>query len=111
MKKEDEVLVKKASKGDGEAFYQLMKIYKMQLYRIALSYFRNDQDALEAIQETTFRAYKGIGKLKKPSYFSTWLVRILLNYCNDELRKKKELYIIMKFSIRHQLPKRNPAWK
>ncbi|MGM0844479.1 MAG: sigma-70 family RNA polymerase sigma factor [Bacillota bacterium] len=91
MKKEDVLLVKKARRGNDEAFYQLITSHKMQLYRIALTYFRNDHDALEAIQETTFRAYKGIGKLKQPSYFSTWLVRILLNYCNDELKKKQKV--------------------
>ncbi|TYS15674.1 sigma-70 family RNA polymerase sigma factor [Rossellomorea vietnamensis] len=91
MKKENELLVKKAKKGDDNAFYQLITFHKMQLYRIAISYFRNDHDALEAIQETTFRAYKSIGKLKKPEFFSTWLVRILLNYCHDELLKKKRI--------------------
>src|SRR5690606_15112558 len=47
------------------------------------------QDALEAIQEVTFRAYKNIKKVREPNYFSTWLTRIMINYCNDELKRKK----------------------
>jgi RNA polymerase sigma-70 factor (TIGR02954 family) len=91
MKQEDEILIKKAKKGDDEAFYKLITLHKVQLYRIALSYFKNEHDAVEAIQETTFRAYKGLKKLRKTQYFSTWLIRILLNYCHDELKKKKRL--------------------
>lgn len=89
MNQGDEILIKKAKKGDDEAFYKLITLHRMQLYRIALSYLKNEHDAVEAIQETTFRAYKGLKKLRKPHYFSTWLIRILLNYCHDELKKKK----------------------
>ncbi|WP_456271647.1 sigma-70 family RNA polymerase sigma factor [Bacillus sp. AK031] len=89
MMRDDKILIKRAKKGDDEAFYKLITLHRMQLYRIALSYFKNEHDAVEAIQETTFRAYKGLKKLKKTNYFSTWLIRILLNYCHDELKKKK----------------------
>ncbi|WP_421384428.1 sigma-70 family RNA polymerase sigma factor [Bacillus salacetis] len=93
MKSENELLVKKAKKGDDEAFYQLITVHKMQLYRIALSYLRNEHDALEAIQETTFRAYKGLKRLREPQYFSTWLTRILMNYCRDQLKKNKRMIL------------------
>lgn len=89
MKRDDEVLIKKAKKGNDEAFYELISLHRNQLYRIALSYFKNEHDAVEALQETTFRAYKGLKKLSKPQFFSTWLIRIMLNYCHDELKKKK----------------------
>lgn len=75
-----------AMKGNDEAFYELMQLHKEKLYRIALSYMKNEHDALEAVQETTCRAYSKLGKLKEPDYFGTWLVRIMLNYCIDELK-------------------------
>ncbi|MDP5275576.1 sigma-70 family RNA polymerase sigma factor [Chengkuizengella axinellae] len=84
-----EQLVRKAQKKDHDAFYELISIHKFQLYKIAFSYFKNEQDALEAVQEVTCRAFIKIKKLKSPQYFSTWLIRILLNYCNDELKRKK----------------------
>ncbi|RLQ91138.1 sigma-70 family RNA polymerase sigma factor [Falsibacillus albus] len=84
-------IIKKAKKGDHEAFYQLMQSHKERLYRIAYSYLKSEADALEAIQETTFRAYRFIKKLKKPEFFSTWLIRILINYCNDELKKRNRI--------------------
>jgi len=79
----------KALKGDVEAFQELMNLHKNQLYRIAFRYLKNEQDALEAIQETIFRAYRGIKKLKTPEYFQTWLIRILINACNDELKHRR----------------------
>lgn len=52
----------------------------------------NESDALDAVQETSYRAFRSIRKLKEPAFFPTWLVRILLNYCSDE-RKRKSRYV------------------
>ncbi|MCO1604222.1 sigma-70 family RNA polymerase sigma factor [Desulfosporosinus nitroreducens] len=76
-----------AIRGDAEAFYELINLHKHQLYRIAFRYLKSEQDALEAIQEMTYRAYRSIHKLKEPKYFQTWLIRILINACNDELKR------------------------
>ncbi|QFK70722.1 sigma-70 family RNA polymerase sigma factor [Pradoshia sp. D12] len=86
---EDASLVQRAIKGDDTAFLTLLDLHKEQLYRTAIVYLKNEGEALEAIQETTFRAYRSIKKLREPSYFSTWLVRILLNVCSNELKAKK----------------------
>jgi RNA polymerase sigma-70 factor (TIGR02954 family) len=88
---ETEQLAKKAIKGNDEAFLQLIQTYKVDLYKTALSFLRNEEEALEAIQEVTYRAYKGIRKLKEPSFFKTWLIRIMINYCNDQLKKQKRV--------------------
>ena len=87
---EDSFLVQKAIKGDDTAFLSLLDIHKEQLYRMAIVYLKNEEEALEAIQETTYRAYRSIKKLREPSFFSTWLVRILLNVCSNELKAKKK---------------------
>ncbi|WP_137791462.1 sigma-70 family RNA polymerase sigma factor [Bacillus sp. E(2018)] len=88
---ETEELVKKAIKGNDEAFLQLIQTYKVDLYKTALSFLRNEEEALEAIQEVTYRAYKNIKKLKSKFYFKTWLIRIMINYCNDQLKHKKRV--------------------
>jgi RNA polymerase sigma-70 factor (ECF subfamily) len=82
-------IVKAARKGDDESFYQLIDTHKDRLFRIAYAYLHNEQDTLEAIQETTFRAYVKLRALRKPEYFRTWLIRILINYCNDELKRRR----------------------
>jgi len=84
-----------AKAGDEEAFYTLMSLQKERLYRIAYAYLKNEDDAIEAIQEATYRAWKTIRRLREERLFPTWIVRILLNCCNDEWKRKR----------------RFPAWK
>nr|WP_282446113.1 sigma-70 family RNA polymerase sigma factor [Paenibacillus silvae] len=81
-----------AQKGDAEAFAALMEMHQSRLYRIAYAYLHNEGDALEAIQESTYRAYRNLKKLKEPAYFGTWLIRILLNYCADERKHKHRFH-------------------
>lgn len=89
----DEQLVQKAIKGDDDAFLKLMQLYKVDLYKTALSYLKNEHEAIEAIQEVTYRAYKSIRTLREISYFKTWLIRIMINYCNDQLKKNKRVIL------------------
>ncbi|MGM0789794.1 MAG: sigma-70 family RNA polymerase sigma factor [Bacillota bacterium] len=84
-------LIKKAKKGDDDAFYVLIQMHKTQLLKIAVSYLHNEEEALEALQEVTFRAYRSLHKVKQAEYFSTWLVRIMLNYCHDQSRRRKRI--------------------
>ncbi|HEY5586192.1 MAG TPA: sigma-70 family RNA polymerase sigma factor [Ruminiclostridium sp.] len=81
-----EELVRKAQKGDDEAFYLIISNVKAKLYNTAYNYLKNESSALEAVSEATCRAYISIGKLKDCKYFSTWVTRIIINYCMDELR-------------------------
>ncbi|WLD92525.1 sigma-70 family RNA polymerase sigma factor [Alkalihalobacillus sp. AL-G] len=87
----DEDIVRKAQKGDEQAFFLIIQLYKNDLYRVAYRYFRNEHDSLEAIQETTFRAYKSIHKVKEPAKVKSWLIQITSNYCLNEIRKRKRL--------------------
>ena len=86
---EEVEIAKKAIKGDDRAFLQIKQSYKDTLYRTAFAFFKNEHDALEAIQEVTFRAYQKIHTVKEPSYMKTWLVRIMMNYCQDQLKRRK----------------------
>ncbi|WP_336823694.1 sigma-70 family RNA polymerase sigma factor [Sporosarcina sp. USHLN248] len=82
-------LAKKAIKGDDEAFLRLLSEHKEALYRTALSYLKNEEDALDAVQEVTMRSYDKIKTLRMPEYAKTWLIRIMMNHCRDVLNKKK----------------------
>lgn len=84
---EEAVLVKRAIKGDKKAFEELINIYEDRLYREAYIKCKNEEDAKEVIQETIYKAYKSIGKLKEPKYFKTWISRILINVANDYFSK------------------------
>lgn len=50
--------MKRAIEGDEQAFLSVMLAQKTDLYRTAFSFLKNEHDAIEAVQEVTFRAYK-----------------------------------------------------
>jgi RNA polymerase sigma-70 factor (ECF subfamily) len=62
-------------------------------YRLAYSYVRNTNDALDIVQESIFKALSSIASLKEPSYIKTWFYRIVVNTSLDFLRKQKKLVI------------------
>ncbi len=85
---EEEFLVRKAIKGDVDAFEKLIEKYKDRLYREAFLRCKNEEDTKEIIQEAVYKAFKGIGKLREPQYFKTWISRIVINVANDFLNEK-----------------------
>jgi RNA polymerase sigma-70 factor (ECF subfamily) len=84
---EDIVTVKRAIKGDRQAFEYLIDIYTDRLYKEAYLRCKYEDDVKEIVQETIYRAYRSIGTLKEAQYFKTWISRILINVSNDYLRK------------------------
>ncbi|MFZ0444562.1 MAG: sigma-70 family RNA polymerase sigma factor [Bacillus sp. (in: firmicutes)] len=87
-------LVKKAKKGDGEAFVSLVKQYEDVLYRTASRLLNNDEDVADAMQDTIISAYEKLHTLKKDEYFNTWICKILINKCNSLLNKNKNVSVI-----------------
>ena len=85
-------LAKRAIAGDEGALVKLLARHEDTLYRTAYSYLKNEQDAVEAIQELTYRALKKVHTVKEPTYIATWLVRIIINICLD-MKKKQEKFV------------------
>ncbi|MDG0794101.1 sigma-70 family RNA polymerase sigma factor [Cohnella ginsengisoli] len=82
-------LLKRAQKGDREAYAELFGQYEGDLYRAAYIYVGNPDDALDVVQETAYRSYKSIRGLKEPRYFKTWLVKIAIRCAMDVYRKRR----------------------
>lgn len=89
-----DILIKKAIRGDSEAFIELVKRNEISLYKAAKAILNNEDDIGDAIQETILAAYKNISGLKNTKYFKTWITRILINKCNDIIRKNSKLVFI-----------------
>ena len=62
---------------------------KARLFRTALLWLSSEADALDAVDEAVYRGYLSFKKLRKPEFFDTWLTRILINECSNELRRRK----------------------
>ena len=84
----------KAKNGDNEAFLELINENKLNIYRVARGILSNEHDIEDAIQNTVIKAYEKINTLKKNEFFRTWLVRILINECNEIIRKNKRIVSI-----------------
>lgn len=86
MKESIEKLVRKAKKGDRDAFIELIERHKLSMSRVALSILHNEEDAADAIGETVLTAFSQLCTLREPRYFKTWLTRVLICNCYDLLR-------------------------
>ena len=71
------------------AFEQLFHKYQERVYSTAYRMMRDQEDAEDLTQEIFLRAYQRIGKFDFRAAFSTWLYRLAVNLCIDELRKRK----------------------
>ena len=58
------------------------------LYRVGMSMLKNQTDCEDAVQDTILTAYSKLNTLKNEEYFKTWLVRILINNCNKQLKRR-----------------------
>lgn len=90
-----ENLVKKAKKGNEEAFSKLIVLEKNGLYKIAVSRMKTLEDAEDVLQETIIEAYVKIHKIKKNESFKSWIRKILISQINTfyERKAKKEIKI------------------
>lgn len=84
-------LEKRAIAGEEQALVELLKRHEDTLYRTAYAYLKNEHDAIEAVQELTYRALRKIHSVKEPAYIATWLVRIIINICLDVKKKQEKL--------------------
>lgn len=88
-----EELIKRAKKGDKNAFGTIFKTYQKELYKIAKTRLNSIEDIEDVVQETIFSAYNSIHKLKNPSKIKSWLITILINKCNDYYKKNKNITV------------------
>lgn len=87
----DEVRIVDFAQMDEEAFFERLYVEHRKMYAIAFSYLRTETDALEVVQEASCRAWMKRKKLKDEQSFTPWLMRITINCCMDELRRKKRV--------------------
>ena len=85
----EEQLIQRASGGDMAAFNELLGLHEKRMYGICLRMCRNPEDAQDCLQEAMLRVFRAITGFKGQSTFSTWLYRITMNACIDELRRRK----------------------
>ena len=74
---------------DRKTFGQLVMDNEVQLYRIAKSILKNDEDCADAAQEAVKKAFEKLDSLREDRYAKTWLIKILIRVCYDFVSEKK----------------------
>jgi RNA polymerase sigma-70 factor (ECF subfamily) len=85
----DVELVKRAQKGDMVAFEELVARHRDKIYARAFSMMRNEDDAVDLSQEAWVKGWQRLIQFQGDSSFVTWMTRIVINLCLDQLRKHK----------------------
>lgn len=90
----DENLVQGAINGDPKCFEEIVSKYEKLIYSICYRMFNNNEDALDATQETFIKVYKNMEKAIGKGNFKSWICTIATNTCLDELRKRSKKHTV-----------------
>lgn len=86
---DDKALVRAAQQGELGAFEELVARHRDRIYARALAMMRNEEDAIDLSQEAWIKGWQKLAQFQGDSSFSTWMTRIVINLCLDNLRKHK----------------------
>lgn len=89
MPEDERELIIRSQRGDVAAFEALVKQHQVVAYNVALRILGSPEDAQDAAQEALIKVFKSLGSFKAEAQFSTWLYRIVVNTCNDYLRRER----------------------
>ena len=81
-----ETPLENAITGDIEAFEKIVKQHQQFVYRVAFRLLANKEDARDATQECFIRVWKNLHTFDQDKKLTTWLYRIIVNLCYDDLR-------------------------
>src|ERR1700753_3857801 len=85
----DTDLVQAAQKGDLAAFEELVARHRDKIYARAYSMMRNEDEALDLSQDAWVKGWQRLIQFQGDSSFVTWMTRIVINLCLDQIRKNK----------------------
>lgn len=86
---EDAALVRSAQSGDMAAFEELVARHRDKIYARAYSMMRNEEEAIDLSQEAWVKGWQRLKQFQGEASFGTWMTRIVINLCLDQLRKHK----------------------
>jgi RNA polymerase sigma-70 factor (ECF subfamily) len=90
--------------GDEGAFDLLVLRHQDRIFRLARRLVGDPESALDAAQETFVKAWRALDRFQGASLFSTWLTRIAINQCRNELRRRKTVKHTRPLSLDVEIP-------
>lgn len=96
----DEELVEDVKKGNIDAFEDIVKKYENKVYGIVFHMMKNQNEVEDLAQEVFLKVYKNLDRFKGDSSLYTWIYKITVNLCLDELKKRKNIiYLDEKINV------------
>ena len=83
----------KSIKTNCASFEKLLLQYKSYLYKVAYTYVKDKQVALDILQETSFKAWLNIHTLKDEEKFKPWITKILVNTALNYIKKESKYLV------------------
>jgi RNA polymerase sigma-70 factor (ECF subfamily) len=74
-----------------ELFAERVEAAKQKLYKTAMLYMGSHSTAMDVLDEALYKAWCAKNRLRDEAFFDTWITRILINECNNELRRQKRV--------------------
>lgn len=97
--KRDAELIKSTLEGDINSFAKLLSLYKKRIYALGMSFFKNENDTEDFVQEVFIKAYTKLDTFKGASLFSTWITRIAYNIACNSVNRLEEYIPISEESL------------
>lgn len=94
---DDEILVNKLAEGDKSAFEGLVKSYSYKIINTCYKFFPNIEDAEDISQEVFIQIFKSIKSFRKDSKLSTWIYRVTVTKCLDEIKRRNRKRRLVEF--------------
>ncbi len=85
----DHIVVSKVLRGEKEWFELLMRRHNQSLYRVIRSYFKEEAEVEDAMQEAYIKAFQKLDQFRGDASFGTWLIRVGINEALQRIRKRK----------------------
>jgi RNA polymerase sigma-70 factor (ECF subfamily) len=82
-------LVDAARRGDAKAFRTLVERYQRKAYAVALGIVHDPDEARDVVQEAFIKVHRNLATFEGDAHFFTWMYRIVMNQCIDQLRKRR----------------------
>jgi RNA polymerase sigma-70 factor, ECF subfamily len=87
-KRDEAQMIASILAGDRELYHQLIQPYELSVYRMAMSFVKNETEAEDVAQEAFLKAFRDLANFRGESKFSTWLISITLNEARRRLRRQ-----------------------
>jgi RNA polymerase sigma-70 factor, ECF subfamily len=84
----EEQMIASILSGDREKYHDLIRPYEQSVYRMALSFMKNESDAEDVAQEAFLNAFRNLASFRGQAKFSTWLISITVNAARGRLRRQ-----------------------